>query len=90
MPDGEVQVYFESFAGFRVNPCSMPSSTSKVWEGAFDAKDQLSGVILYVPQPSGIRLVRKPPIKQQELPFKDIDDVFRSLSTEDNVTASVR
>jgi diguanylate cyclase (GGDEF)-like protein len=84
MPGGEVQVYLESFAGFR--PESMLDDivdVKGVAGGAFDAKDQLSGVILYVPQPSGIRVVRKPPIKQQQLPLTDIDDVFQSLSTED-------
>lgn len=85
MPDGEVQVYVHSSPGF--NPESLLDATVEITAvagGAFDAKYQLTGITLYAPDPSTIRILRAPAVTAQELPLTSINNVFQTRRTEDN------
>ena len=46
--------------------------------GAFDTKNQLTGVILYAQTSSSIRVVKPPPVNTLDLPLTGIDEVFQS------------
>lgn len=84
MRDGEVQVYVHPSSAFR--PESFLDATVEVTGvagGAFDAKEQLTGVILYVADLPSIRILHKPDISTRQLPLTAIDDVFQSLSSTD-------
>ena len=90
MSGGEIQVYLDPSFGYKLE--SLLDATVEltgVAGGTFDAKDQLTGIVLYVPGPSSIRVVQKPSVNLKNLPLTDIDDVFRFRSVEDR-SARVR
>jgi diguanylate cyclase (GGDEF)-like protein len=90
MPDGEVQVYAEPNNGFR--PESLLDATVEVVGvagGAFDAKNQLTGIIVYAPQLNSIKVLEKPDVTARQLPLTAIDDVFESRRVTD-MTRPVR
>jgi len=85
MDGGEVEVYLDD--SFGPQPPSMLDATVElagVAGGVFDQKDQMTGVVLYVPDPSSLRVVKPPSIRLDQLPVTDFDDVFRFLREEDN------
>jgi diguanylate cyclase (GGDEF)-like protein len=84
MPDGEVQVYLQPSA--ELHPESLLDATVEVVGvagGAFDAKNQLTGIIVYAPQASSIRILDKPDIMARQLPLTPIDNVFESRRVSD-------
>ena len=84
MPDGEVQVYVHPTPDFR--PESLLDASVEVTGvagGAFDAKNQLTGIILYAPDLASIRALQKPDVSTRQLPLTAIDDVFESQRTTD-------
>lgn len=46
--------------------------------GSFDAKDQLTGIILYAQTSSDVRVLKPPPVNPLDLPLISINDVFGS------------
>ncbi len=46
--------------------------------GAFDTKNQLTGVIVYAQTSSAIRVVTPPPVNTLDLPLTSMDEVFQS------------
>jgi diguanylate cyclase (GGDEF)-like protein len=84
MPDGEIQVYVHPSLAF--HPESLLDATVEITGvagGAFDAKDQLTGAIVYASEPSSIRILQKPDVSARRLPLTSIDDVFQSLRATD-------
>jgi len=84
MPDGEVQVYAHPSSTF--HPESLLDAAVEVIGvagGAFDAKNQLTGIVLYAPDMSSIRILQKPDVSARQLPLTSIDDVFQSLHITD-------
>ena len=84
MPNGEIEVYVRSPDGF--DPEALLDTTVEVTGvagGAFDPKWQLSGVILYVPNISGVRVQEPPPVSMDSLPQTDLDDIFESQRVSD-------
>lgn len=51
--------------------------------GAFDSKNQLTGVIVYAQTNSSVHLVTRPPVNTLDLPLTSIDDVFESRQVVD-------
>jgi diguanylate cyclase (GGDEF)-like protein len=84
MTDGEVQVYVHPSADFR--PESLLDATVEVTGvagGAFDARDQLTGIILYAPDLASVEILQKPDVSARHLPLTSVDDVFQSLRATD-------
>jgi diguanylate cyclase (GGDEF)-like protein len=84
MPGGEVQVYVHPSLAF--HPEFLLDATVEITGvagGAFDAKNQLTGIILYAPQPSSIQILQKPDVSARQLPLTPIDDVFQSRRVTD-------
>ena len=84
MTGGEVEVYVKSYDGF--DPKSILDedvSITGVQAGSFDAKSQLTGIVLFVQQSSAIRVESSRRINLSELPTTSIDDVFSTLSVND-------
>ncbi len=84
MYGGQVQVYLDP--SFGLHPRSMLDETVEiagVAGGTFDAKNQMGGVVLFVPGPRSIRTLARPRRPMAALPLTGIDDVFRTLSVHD-------
>ena len=84
MPDGEIQVYIHPSSGF--HPESLLDATVEITGvagGAFDAKNQLTGVILYAPEASSLRIIEPPSVSARQLPLTAIDEVFQSRRVND-------
>ena len=84
MAEGEVQVYVNSTS---FHPESLVDATVEVTAvagGAFDAKNQLTGVILYAPEPSSIQVLERPNVSARQLPLTSINEVFQSRRIVDN------
>jgi diguanylate cyclase (GGDEF)-like protein len=85
MPGGDVQVYLGLSAGF--NPDSLLDSTVEVTGvagGAFDAKNQINGINLFASDPGMIRVIKRPAIRADQLPFTDIDHVVETRDVTDS------
>ncbi len=52
--------------------------------GAFDTKNQLTGIIVYAQTSSAIRVTTPPPVSILNLPLTDIDEVFQSRQVVDS------
>ena len=79
MAGGEVQVYLASSEAFR--PEALLDSEIEVTGvvgGAFDAKNQLTGLIVYSSAAERIRVLRRPSVNVIKLPVTDIDNVFQT------------
>ncbi len=79
MAEGEVQVYLASSETFR--PEALLDSEIEVTGvvgGAFDAKNQLTGLIVYSSAAERIRVLRRPSVNVIKLPVTDIDNVFQT------------
>ena len=84
MAGGEVQVYLAPLAGFR--PESLLDSIVEITGaagGAFDAKYQLTGVVLYAPDSSSVTVIQKGDSTLRKLPLTSIDNVFQSRRVTD-------
>ena len=84
MDGGAVEVYLDS--SFGNNPPSLVDATVEIQGvagGAFDQKNQLTGIILYIPSSEYIHVLKRPTSKLGDLPLTDIDDVFRSQQIQD-------
>ncbi|WP_161571066.1 GGDEF domain-containing protein [Granulicella sibirica] len=84
MSGGEIQVYLDPSFGYQFK--SLLDATVEITGvagGTFDAKNQLTGIVLYVPGPSSLRVLQKPGVNLENLPLTDIDEVFRFRSVED-------
>ena len=84
MPEGEVQVYVHP--GHAFHPESLLDATVEITAvagGAFDAKNQLTGLILYAPEPQSIKVIERPSISARQLPLTSIDEVFQSRRNTD-------
>lgn len=84
MAGGQVEVYLGP--SFGDNPQSLLDSTVEmtgVAGGAFDAKNQLTGIMLYIPSPDSIRVIKRPATRLEDLSLTDIDDVFPSKKLDD-------
>ena len=84
MAGGEVEVYLDQ--SFGKNPNSLLDATVEmtgVAGGAFDAKNQLTGIMLYIPSADSIKVLKQPATKLQDLALTDIDDVFPSRKVDD-------
>ncbi len=81
----EVEVYLDSSAGF--NPDSVigaPIEVTAIAGGMFDAKSQLTGIVLYAPDASAIRVIGNAQRQAKELlPLTDIDKVFEAQRIDD-------
>jgi diguanylate cyclase (GGDEF)-like protein len=96
MHGGEIEVYQpfpiepdkrESFGTLEALP--LLDSTVEiegVAGGAFDTKSQLTGLIVYAQQRSGIRILKRSMVNALELPLSDIDTVFESRHIDDAST----
>ncbi len=95
MPGGEVEVYQPAtvvqdgrnlFFSKTGTPLLLDSEVeiTGVAGGAFDAKSQLTGVILYAQHSSAIRILRPADVSPLALPLTDLDQLFRSRSVEDH------
>lgn len=85
MAGGEVQVYLASSDTF--HPESLLDTTVEITGvagGAFDAKNQLTGLIVYAPAADNIRVLSAPPVKVAKLPLTDIDHVFQTRQFENH------
>lgn len=85
MPGGEVQAYLPPSSAVRLE--SLLDTTVEltgVQGGAFDAKYQLKGIILYVPDASSLKVISPAPLSHKEIPLTSIDDVFQSRLIVDN------
>ena len=89
MPGGEVEVYqpssvIQSGSGTLFGRDGEPSlldaevEITGVAGGAFDAKSQLTGIIVYAQQTSSIRVLKPAAISPLSLPVTEIDNIFRS------------
>jgi hypothetical protein len=89
--DGEdVEVYLGSSAGFDPDAVTGASiELTAVAGGVFDAKSQLTGIVLYAPDAAAIRILANSPHPQKELPLTDIDKVF-ALQRIDDTSPRVR
>ena len=79
MPGGEVQVYVDSTEDF--HPESLLDATIEVTGvagGAFDAKYQMTGIIVYTSSPEKLHIIEPPSVSADQLPLTDIDNVFRT------------
>ena len=84
MAGGEVEVYLDP--SFGANPKSLMDATvemTAVAGGAFDAKNQLTGIMLYIPSIDSIKVLKQPATKLEDLTLTDIDDVFPSRKVDD-------
>ena len=84
MNGGELQVYLGP--SFGLHPPSMLDETVEITGvagGAFDAKNQMTGAVLFVPGPHSIRTLARPRRPMASLPLTGIDDVFQSWSVHD-------
>jgi diguanylate cyclase (GGDEF)-like protein len=84
MADGEVQVYVHPPSGF--HPESLLDAVVEVTGvagGAFDAKNQLTGIVLYAADIASIQVLQKPDVSARQLPLTSIDNVFQSLRITD-------
>jgi diguanylate cyclase (GGDEF)-like protein len=84
MAGGEVEVYLDP--SFGKNPPSLLDATVEmtgVAGGAFDAKNQLTGIMLYIPSTDSIKVLKQPARKLEDLALTDIDDVFPSRKVDD-------
>ena len=79
MAGGEVQVYLASVEAF--HPESLLDATIEVKGvagGAFDAKNQLTGLIVYATGTDKLRVLGTPSVIVAQLPLTDIDNVFQT------------
>jgi diguanylate cyclase (GGDEF)-like protein len=84
MDGEEVEVYLGSSAGF--DPNSVIGATIEVTAvagGVFDAKSQLTGIVLYAPDSSSIRRLGHAEKQVKELPLTEIDKVFEAQRVDD-------
>jgi diguanylate cyclase (GGDEF)-like protein len=84
MAGGEVEVYLDP--SFGANPKSLVDATVEmtgVAGGAFDAKNQLTGIMLYIPSPDFIKVLKQPATRLEDLALTDIDEVFPSRKVDD-------
>ncbi|MBB5059783.1 diguanylate cyclase (GGDEF)-like protein [Granulicella aggregans] len=84
MAGGEVEVYLDP--SFGNNPESLLDATVEmtgVAGGAFDAKNQLTGLMLYIPSADSIKVLKPPAKKLEDLALTDIDEVFPSRKVDD-------
>jgi len=84
MEGGGGEVYLDH--SFGTHPPSMLDAEVEltgVAGGAFDEKDQMTGIVLYVPEPSALRILKPPSVRLDQLPVTDIDNVFPFLRDED-------
>ncbi len=80
LPSGELGIYVADFP--HVDTVSLLGSTVEVTGaagGAFDAKNQLTGLELYVQNLSSIRVLKPSPVSIFKLPTTDFNDVFPQL-----------
>lgn len=92
MPGGEVEVYqpasVQDDAGSLFRHDGQPSlldaevEITGVAGGAFDAKSQLTGVIVYAQHSSSIRVIKPAAVSPLALPLTEIDNIFRSRRVE--------
>lgn len=81
---GEVEVYLGSSAGF--DPKSALGSLVEITAvagGVFDAKTQLTGIVLYAPDASAIHRLSSSKVDLDQLPLTDIDKVFEAQRIDD-------
>ncbi len=89
MPGGEVEVYqpssvIQDGTGVHLGRDGEPSlldaevEITGVAGGAFDAKSQLTGVIVYAQRTSSIHVLRPAAVSPLALPLTEIDNIFRS------------
>ena len=94
LPGGEVEVYQPSAViqdgkGPLSNRAGEPSLLDSEVEitgvagGAFDAKSQMTGVIVYVQQTSSIHVLKPAAVSPLSLPLTEIDNLFRSRKVQD-------
>ena len=82
---GEIQVHMASSKGF--NPNSLLDADVEVTGvagGAFDAAFQIDGVILYSTDVARIRILREPSVKLEQIPTRDMYDIFATLRMDDH------
>lgn len=85
MTGGAVEVYVKSFEGF--DPVSILDAEVNiigVQAGSFDAKSQLTGIVLFVQRSSSIQVQSTTPFKVSQLPVTEFDDVFSTLTVHDD------
>ncbi len=90
MAGGEVQVYLGTSTNF--HPETLLDATVEVTGvqgGAFDNKNQLTGIILYSPKAGMIRVLQAPPTSARQLPLTEISNVFETRNVTD-ASARVR
>jgi diguanylate cyclase (GGDEF)-like protein len=84
MDGGQVEVYLGP--SFGNSPKSMVDATVEmtgVAGGLFDAKNQLTGIMVYIASPKSIKVLEEPVAKLENLPLTEIDDVFPSRKVND-------
>ena len=84
MPDGEVQVYIHPSVS--VHPESLLDAEIQITGvagGLFDAKNQLTGLVIYAPEAADVKILQRPDVSARQLPLTPIDEVFSSFRTTD-------
>ena len=84
MDGEEVEVYLDSSAGF--DPSSVIGATIEVTAvagGVFDAKSQLTGIVLYASDASDIRRLGTAEKQNEQLPLTEIDKIFEAQRIDD-------
>jgi diguanylate cyclase (GGDEF)-like protein len=80
----DVEVYLGSSTGF--DPDSIAGASIEITAvagGVFDAKSQLTGIVLYAPNASAIRVLGSSQWSTKELPLTDFDRVFEQQRIDD-------
>ncbi len=79
LPGGEVQVYLGSSKAFHPETLldAMVEVTG-VAGGAFDAKYQLTGLMMYSTDAQMVRVEQPPLLKVEQLPLTDINEIFQT------------
>ena len=87
IPGGEVEIYFHSPAGLHQQSLlDAEVDITGVVGGSFDAKWQMTGMILYVQDASALHILRSPDRKLEQLPLTDINDLLKTQYVHDAST----
>ncbi|RRA49780.1 diguanylate cyclase [Acidipila sp. EB88] len=85
LPGGRAEVYVKNYEG--IDPLSLSGATIQlngVAGGAFDAKEQMDGVVLYAADGRNLHVLSRPASALAALPLTRIGDLFATMQVEDH------
>jgi diguanylate cyclase (GGDEF)-like protein len=84
VPGGEMEVYIHSPSGMNAQSLlDAEVEVTGVAGGSFDAKWQMTGVILYAQDSSAIHILQAPALSAGKLPLTDINELLETRSVQD-------